>query len=918
VAEWKPNTETQSVIDQAAQAIIDDLGVSLKIDSVIPGCDVVNADTFGTGVVPRYVTVALRGGYQVPVYYRGGISGFGVGTVVSVIRFREGDRYEVFGIGGSAGSVTTAAPEDAEYITYAANADLTNERVLQDGQWNTLDLSVASQAAVNFEPDFPVVVTTSGEVTEYTDIQDAIDNATGADGDVVVVPPGTYDENITLVADVPVVELFTGTVTIEATGGTAAVTVPATGGDYYINIHTIKAEQSLNSGAAANGLAAVVCNHASGTAIIFADLSCINTYDAGNANAMGIRNTAAGEIVYRGKDAEWNIYVMSEGDDWGSYGVRNESTGDITGYGTIFAYSPNDGAWAYCIQNRGAATITWAGNLHLECSTDGDMMHARGGATIIYNGDMYGYADEHIRGIIARDGACYIHAKGRMEITTPYSYAIGIESCYAGYVSSANIIYEGIIDVNTDDGSARGVEVIGGTCTGTITLLDVDVIVAGTGDSYGVDNEIANSTITVIGGRINTTSTLGNPYDLRQTAGTVESFATQHDTLTGTITWLDGVAPESLKDYAQGSLIVGGAVDWEDLVHPGAAGRSLHSTAAGVAWSASAGVLGTGVANQVAYWTGADTIAGDAGMTYDAATDTLTIAGDILLSDDHFIGITGDIRIEFDSSDGDIMLHLGDAAGVDEVQIIDSGASVVAYIDSDGNASFASHIAVGADAAINSAILLYLSETTTLAAGVFLGQYSAVNLDPSANFATIVYGYQGSVYLQQSGAAYARTGGQFVGVIGSVLAENGVAHSGSYMYGAQFFVDIEDTASTQGYGLWVETPRVDTGSLTTGYGIRIYPGTVGTGSITTLYGLYIDNVNAGTTNYAVYSAGGQSYHAGNIGIGMLPTANGVLCLGLPTENLEFIDAGSAGATQQDWVEVEVGGVQGYLHVYAAK
>lgn len=39
------------------------------------------------------------------------------------------------------------------------------------------------------------------------------------------------------------------------------------------------------------------------------------------------------------------------------------------------------------------------------------------------------------------------------------------------------------------------------------------------------------------------------------------------------------------------------------------------------------------------------------------------------------------------------------------------------------------------------------------------------------------------------------------------------------------------------------------------------------GTLTTLYGVYIDSMTAGSTNYALYSAGGQSYHAGNFGIG---------------------------------------------------
>ena len=39
---------------------------------------------------------------------------------------------------------------------------------------------------------------------------------------------------------------------------------------------------------------------------------------------------------------------------------------------------------------------------------------------------------------------------------------------------------------------------------------------------------------------------------------------------------------------------------------------------------------------------------------------------------------------------------------------------------------------------------------------------------------------------------------------------------------------------------------------------------------------------------------------------------------LATESLEVVDAGSTSATEQDWIEVEVGGNQGYIRVYASK
>jgi len=52
-----------------------------------------------------------------------------------------------------------------------------------------------------------------------------------------------------------------------------------------------------------------------------------------------------------------------------------------------------------------------------------------------------------------------------------------------------------------------------------------------------------------------------------------------------------------------------------------------------------------------------------------------------------------------------------------------------------------------------------------------------------------------------------------------------------------------------------------------------------------------------------------------VGIGVTPLS--MFHLGFGTEELELQDAGSAGATQQDWIQVEVGGNTGYIHVYAA-
>jgi hypothetical protein len=66
---------------------------------------------------------------------------------------------------------------------------------------------------------------------------------------------------------------------------------------------------------------------------------------------------------------------------------------------------------------------------------------------------------------------------------------------------------------------------------------------------------------------------------------------------------------------------------------------------------------------------------------------------------------------------------------------------------------------------------------------------------------------------------------------------------------------------------WVETQG--SGNVGNGAGLVISPAaSYGSGRFANVYGIYISNQNAGTsTNYSIYSNGGQSYHAGNFGIG---------------------------------------------------
>lgn len=88
----------------------------------------------------------------------------------------------------------------------------------------------------------------------------------------------------------------------------------------------------------------------------------------------------------------------------------------------------------------------------------------------------------------------------------------------------------------------------------------------------------------------------------------------------------------------------------------------------------------------------------------------------------------------------------------------------------------------------------------------------------------------------------------------------------SALYG-MFFVPTINARITNVYSIYAQQ---NYGVATTTNNYTIYaanPGIGGSSIITNNYGLYLESQVAGTNNYSIYSAGGQSYFAGNIGIG---------------------------------------------------
>jgi hypothetical protein len=117
-----------------------------------------------------------------------------------------------------------------------------------------------------------------------------------------------------------------------------------------------------------------------------------------------------------------------------------------------------------------------------------------------------------------------------------------------------------------------------------------------------------------------------------------------------------------------------------------------------------------------------------------------------------------------------------------------------------------------------------------------------------------------------------RSGNQTGAIVGIYSrAEHNGSAGGANMATAKagdFQVHVGSETVTNGYGIDVKG-RVSNGTITNFHGVYVSPAEdVGTGAITNNYGVYIANQTAGSTsNFALYSAGGLNYLAGNTGIG---------------------------------------------------
>jgi len=81
------------------------------------------------------------------------------------------------------------------------------------------------------------------------------------------------------------------------------------------------------------------------------------------------------------------------------------------------------------------------------------------------------------------------------------------------------------------------------------------------------------------------------------------------------------------------------------------------------------------------------------------------------------------------------------------------------------------------------------------------------------------------------------------------------------------YVNSSGGTVTHARGYYVY-PWMGNGTITNWSGINIGDDNIGTGSMTNVYGIYLEEIDGGTSsNYAIYSKGGDVYFGGNVGIG---------------------------------------------------
>ncbi len=283
------------------------------------------------------------------------------------------------------------------------------------------------------------------------------------------------------------------------------------------------------------------------------------------------------------------------------------------------------------------------------------------------------------------------------------------------------------------------------------------------------------------------------------------------------------------------------------------AGKVLVSDASGNGtWTTQSGITGSGTTNYHAKFTSASAIGNS--LVFDDGTNVGigNAAPTALLS----VGPTSQFKV---TSAGDT--------------------------STSGKLTVAGHSAFGATASTSTNYVTNISENLT--GNIGLGMSNIIKPVPSASPASWFDAIYADVDTSSAGAT------NFTSWLSGIEANVVVGHSGTtqsayavngevYRSGSGAVTDmagVYGAASNGGsgtitnlYGMYSNLYFGNPANVTNAYGLRVYQSGTPSGTLTNNYGIYIDSIGVGTNKYALYSAGGQSYLSGNLGLGVaVPT-----------------------------------------------
>ena len=175
-----------------------------------------------------------------------------------------------------------------------------------------------------------------------------------------------------------------------------------------------------------------------------------------------------------------------------------------------------------------------------------------------------------------------------------------------------------------------------------------------------------------------------------------------------------------------------------------------------------------------------------------------------------------------------------------------------AYLDGQNQSVLTTSSPSFAGLTVSGANQINLTRTLSDPGGSIYGSLFTVAATLTADNAQAIYAFYPKVTLALGGFNYSSSYG-----IAAVVNESKITGAGTcnIAAGAKLGIWNAGTATvTNSRALWVQNSA-----------------NTGGGSVGTNVGVYIENMTTGATDYAIYSVGGQSYHGGNFGIGMVPT-----------------------------------------------